>query len=131
MALDIYDDKPEDMIRYLKYYGWHFNHKMCNWAVSKMERDGKPIKSLTKQQVDDMLKKENITINNNHLYDYVYIANMCLADFYGSSIADQNKLVKFIKDYLDDPDGYEEIAFSRFYIDTVKKGIPIDWEEMV
>ena len=67
----------------------------------------------------------------NELYDYVYVANMAFHDFYNSSIINEEYLAKFIKDYIDDEDGYPEVAFSRFYIDTVKKGIPIDWEEML
>ena len=56
---------------------------------------------------------------------------MAFHDFYNSSIINEEYLAKFIKDYIDDEDGYPEVAFSRFYIDTVKKGIPIDWEGML
>lgn len=129
MSLDVYDDKPADMVHYLKYYGWHFNNKMCNWAVSRMKHSDK--QPVTKQQIDELLKNNNIKLEKNELYDYVYVANMCKFDYYGSSIPDDTHLAKFIKDYIDDEDGYPEIAFSRFYIDTVKKGIPIDWEAMI
>ena len=36
-GLDIYDTLPEDMIKYLKYNGRYFNHKLCDYAVSKNE----------------------------------------------------------------------------------------------
>jgi len=36
MSLDIYDDRPASMKRYLKYYGKHFNKKLCEYAVRKM-----------------------------------------------------------------------------------------------
>lgn len=129
MSLDVYDEKPADMLHYLKYYGWHFSSKMCNWAVNRMNHTGKTV--ITKQKLDELLKQYNIKIKNNELYDYVYVANMCSHDFYNSSVPNDECLVKFVKDYLDDEDGYPEIAFSRFYIDTVKKGIPIDWEGML
>lgn len=32
IPLDAYDMKPEGMIAYLRYNGWHFNKKMCDWA---------------------------------------------------------------------------------------------------
>ena len=67
----------------------------------------------------------------NKGYDYVYVANMCRADYMGSSIEDESHMAKFIKDYIEDPDAYDGMPFSRFYIDTVKKGVPIDWEEML
>jgi hypothetical protein len=70
-------------------------------------------------------------INNNQLWDYVYVANMGKADFLGSSLTNELQLATFIKDYIDDEDAYDGMPFSRFYIDTVKKGIPIDWEGML
>jgi hypothetical protein len=56
---------------------------------------------------------------------------MCKADFYGSSIVDDAHLVKYVKDVIDDEDGYDGIVFNRWYADMCKKGIPIDWEEML
>lgn len=130
-SLDIYDERPSDMTNYLQYYGWHFNRKMCEFAVSKMKKNGKPITMVTKERIDEILKKSNITLNNNELWDYVYVGNMCEADFYGSSITDEQRFAKYIKDVIDDEDGYDGLVFNRWYADTVKKGIPIDWEEML
>jgi hypothetical protein len=56
---------------------------------------------------------------------------MAKADFFGSSLTNDNQIAHFIKDYIDDEDAYDGMPFSRFYIDTVKKGVPIDWEEML
>lgn len=130
-SLDIYDKRPEAMVNYLSHYGWHFNKKMCEFAISKMKKDGKKLSPIYKEKVEDILKSYGITIENNILYDAVYVANMAKADFYGSSIPDEKHLALFIKDYIDDEDGYDGIVFSRYYIDTVKKGIPIDWEDML
>lgn len=33
MPLDAYDMKPEGMIAYLRYNGWHFNKKACEWEL--------------------------------------------------------------------------------------------------
>ena len=130
-SLDIYDKRPEAMVNYLSHYGWHFNKKMCEFAISKMKKDGKKLSPIYKEKVEDILKSYDITIENNILYDAVYVANMAKADFYGSSVSDEKHLALFIKDYIDDEDGYDGIVFSRYYIDTVKKGIPIDWEDML
>ena len=109
---------------------------MCEWAVSNMYKRnvaGKKeyINPYTKEMVDSMLKNHNLHVDNNHGYDMVYVANMALADFYGSSISDDAHLVKFIKDYVDDPDGYEGIVFTRFYADCIGSGTPIMWEDML
>lgn len=130
-SLDIYDPIPEAMANYLSHNGWHFNKKMCEYAVSMMYKNGKRITPYNKQQIDILLKNNGIQLENNVLYDHVYVANMGKADFLGSSIADERHLLMYIKDAIDDEDGYDGIVFNRWYADMCKKGIPIDWEEML
>lgn len=131
LSLDIYDTRPEAMTAYLRYYGWHFNRKMFDFAVSKMYKNNVPIQPLQKDRIDTLLKSQNIVLKNNQLYDYVYVANMCKADFMGSSIVDEEHLAKYIRDVIDDEDAYDGIIFNRWYADMCKKGIPINWEEMI
>ena len=126
--LDIYDDRPASMRRYLKYYGQHFTRKLNDFAVSKMKHGKSPI---SKEQADDILKKQNVDLKNNELYDYVYVINMAHNDFYGSSITDEKHLALYVKDVIDDEDRYDGIVFNRWYADMVRLGIPIDWEEML
>ena len=134
-SLDYYDTLPEDMINYLRYNGRHFNKKLLDFAVSKMTTkvDGKEEKlnPITKKQLSDLLDKYSIKLENNVLYDAVYVANMCKADFLGSSIIDEGHLALYVKDVIDDVDGYEGLVFNRWYADTVRKGIPIDWSEVL
>ena len=78
-----------------------------------------------------MLSKYNIDIKYNELYDYVYVYNMGNNDFLGSSIPDERHLAMYVKDVIDDEDGYDGIVFNRWYADTVSNGIPIEWEEML
>lgn len=127
-SLNQYDDRPTDMKRYLKYFGQHFNKRLCQFAVSKMRHGKTPV---TKEQVDEVLKKHGITLKNNELYDYVYVYNMGNNDFMGSSIADEKHLAMYVKDVIDDIDGYDGIVFNRWYADTVVQGIPIEWNEML
>ena len=93
MDLTQFDKKPEGMINYLQYNGPHFNEKLCAFAVSKMTKtiNGKevPITPFTKKEVDMMLNNYGIKLENNALRDYVYVANMCKADFLGSSVPDE------------------------------------------
>ena len=83
------------------------------------------------KEVDNILKRYNVTLSNNQGYDYVYIANMCKADFLGDSVPNEQYLAKYIKNVIDDPDGYDGLPFYRWYADTCKKGIVIDWEDMI
>lgn len=83
------------------------------------------IKPYTKEDVENLLKAHGLKLDQDSGYDSVYVANMAKADFYGSSISDDAHLAKFIKDYLDDPDGYDGIVFTRFYADCIGSGTPI------
>ena len=136
MRLDAREVFPSGMEEYLSQYGWHFSRKMCEWAVSRMYKrnslDKKiPIQRWNKDSVDKLLNKYGVTIENKIGYDYVFAANMCIADYYGSSIIDEQHVALFIKDYVDDPDGYEELPFTRFYADCIGSGVPINWEDML
>ena len=121
--LDAYDRFPSGMKEYISQYGWHFSKKMCEWAVSKMktkdESTGKQKKldALKKDEVEELLKKYGIKLEKDAGYDCVYAANMGKADYYKSSIADESHLALFIKDYIDDTDGYDGLPFTRFYAD--------------
>jgi hypothetical protein len=130
-----YDIKPEAMINYLRYNGPHFNKKLCEFAVSLMEKKigntMSPIVPMTKDDIDKLLKDNNITIKGGQLYDHVFVANMCKADFLGSSIVDNLHLAMYVKDVLDDDDAYDGIVFNRWYADMCRKGIVVDWEEMI
>lgn len=127
-SLDYYDDRPASMKRYMKYYGRHFNKKLCEFAVSLMDHGKIPVE---KETVENILKKHNVILKYNELYDHVYVYNMGNNDFLGSSIPDEAHLALYVKDVIDDKDGYDGIVFNRWYADTVTLGIPIDWDEMV
>jgi len=126
-----YDMKPSAMINYLRYNGPHFSERLCDFAVSQMMRDGKPIKPFTKEEVENMLKTNGITLKNNALYDHVFVANMGKADYLGKSIANEKNLAMYIKDVIDDEDGYDGVPFNRWYADMSRKGKPIDWNEFL
>ena len=130
-----YDVIPEGLKRYINNYGCHFNKKLATEAASRMYKyDGNDkvyIKPYTKEAVDKMLDMYGVNISRNKLYDAVYVANMCKADFLGSSVPDEQHLCKYIKDVIDDVDAYDGIVFNRWYADMCRQGIAIDWEEML
>ena len=133
MRLDTNNNFPSGMEEYLSIYGWHFSKKMCEFAVNRMKRKNEKENThkLNKEEVENILKRNSIILNNDIGYDKVYVANMCMSDFYGSSVIDENRLAKYIKDVLDDEDGYEEIAFTRFYADCIGKGVIIIWDDVI
>lgn len=132
MRLDSRDTMPSGMEQYLSFYGWHFNKKLCEFAVGNMkDSSGKKITPYTKETVEMLQKKFNVEFDNAQGYDCVFVANMAKADYLGSSITDEAHLIKFVKDYIDDPDGYEGLPMTRFFADVIGKGVTIDWEDML
>lgn len=135
LALDIYDDFPKDMKRYLQHNGWHFNKKSCDFAVSLMKRmqNGKKVASehWSKDKVEDMLTTYGIELENKTGYDHVFVANMCLADYYRSSVPDEAHLMMFVKDTIDDPDAGDGVTMRRWYATMVACGEVVPWEEFL
>lgn len=130
-----YDEIPDGMKRYINNYGCHFNKKLCEEAVSRMYKDvnGRKeyIKPYTKEDVDGMLEAYGVKVKRNKLYDAVYVANMCQADFLGKSVPTEEHLCKYVRDVLDDADAEEGYVFNRFYADTIFMNNPIEWDDMV
>lgn len=131
-----YDIKPIELINYLRYHGPHFSKRLCKFAVSLMTKEDDkgnelPIKPYTKDEVDELLERHNIILKYKPAYDHVFVANMCKADFLEESVPDEKHLAIFVKNYLGDIDGYDGMPFNRWMADMAKKGITINWEDMV
>jgi hypothetical protein len=130
-----FDEMPEAMVAYMRHYGPHFNRKLFEFAVSLMTKEsngkGVPVTPYNKEQVKNILASHGVQLKNDQLYDSAYVANMCKADFLGSSITDERHLAMYVKDVIDDPDGYDGIVFNRWYADMCYTGVAIDWEEMI
>lgn len=124
--------EPSGYAEYMANYGEHFSKAVCQWAVSMMkDRNKKPLEAWDKAKTDDVLNRYGIKLNNDKGYDKVYAINMARADFMGSSISDEAHLALYVKDILDDPDGYDGQLFNRFLMDCRGKGIPIEWSDML
>ena len=130
--LDHYEDMPGEMRAYLRTYGWHFNKALCEDAVGKMKgRDGRPVQPISKEEVEETMKQNNIKLKNDVGYDAVYVFNMAMADFYGSSLPDKQKVAMFVKDYLDDSDGTPTRALDEYVGRCIGAGSPVMWEDML
>lgn len=134
-SLDTWVDMPDDMKKYLKNYGYHFNHKIYEFAVSKMfKKNGdkrEKIQPIDKDNVQEILKKYNITLENDEMYDSSYVYSMIMADFMGKSIPNEQYAAMHIKDKIDDADQPDGYIFNEWYAKMCFAGIPIDWEEFV
>ena len=113
---------------YLAEMGWHFNEKACKYAVQYLkDRSGKPIKPYSKEEVDDLLKRQNVTLDNNKGWDYVYVASMAKSDMDGSPLADDRSIANYIKIVIDDADAADGEVMACWYVKMIFRHIPVDW----
>lgn len=135
--LDTFDEIPREMRAYLRNNGWHFNKKACEYATKQMRKKStataKPekIDPWTKEEVEQLLQRNNVTLDNNTGHDFVFVANMAKADYLGSSIADEQHLALYIKDSIDDIDAGDGTIMRRWYASMVAAGIPVEWDEIL
>ena len=118
-----YDIKPKDFLNYLRYYGPHFNKKLCEFACSQLKKS-----DYTKEKLDILLQAHKIELSKARMYDAVYVINWAKSIFYGSSISDEKHLVLFLNDIFENEG---DLVFNRWYADIAKRGIPIEWEDML
>lgn len=75
---------------------------MCEFALGLINHKGKDVKHLNKEKVEELLKAYNVELENNMLWDKVYVAAMLKADYMNEGIPDEKHLAKAIKNYIDD-----------------------------
>lgn len=99
----------------------NYSVKALRTTLVTFKESGELHKAL-KEQIQTAMK-------SNNPYDAVFAANMCKADYLGSSITDEKHLCLYVKDVIDDVDGYDGIVFNHWYADMCRKGVQVDWYE--
>lgn len=137
--LEMFDlaEYPREMLAYLKNYGFHFNKKACEMAVKGLMRrnptTGKdePIEAKGKEEIEQMFQRVGLKLENNTLYDFVWVYNMLYSDYWKSAIEDEVHLCKAVKDMIDDPDQRDGFIFNRWISDRMFNGDPIEWADIL
>lgn len=108
--------------------GWHFNKKACEYAIQYLkDKNNKPIKPISKEEVDDMLKKHGVVLEKNKGWDYVYAANMAKSDMDGSPLSDEKSIAAYVKVLIDDVDAADGEVMGCWYVKMLFRHIPVDW----
>lgn len=129
---DLVVEMPEGYYDYLRKHGKHFSRGLCEMAVGLMKKeDGEKIQAMTKKEVERMLEDAGVKVEGAREWDAVYVANMGLADYLGESVPDMAHLAKYVKNVIDDADGYEGVAFCRWFADMCEKRVEVKWEELM
>lgn len=128
---------PAEMKAYLRNYGFSFSKKACEFAVGLMRRENKTtgkmekIEPYSREKVEELLSKAEVKLENNIGYNFVYVLNMSLADYWKESIEDEQHLAKHVKAIIDDVDDNPENLFRMWIAKMDGNGIPIPWEELL
>lgn len=121
--MDMYNTTDKEI--YIAENGWHFNKKACDYAVQNLRgMDNKPIKPLSKEEVDEMLKKQGVKLEKSVGWDYVYAANMGKSDMDSS---DEKNLAQYVKRTIDDADAADGELMGCWYTKMIFRRIPVDW----
>lgn len=124
------------MEAYTKKHGRHFNQRLCNYATSLMRKKDattskeRQIIPFSQAEVDELLERHGVELNDKEVLDYVYVANMAKADYWKSSIEDERHLALFIKDTIEDFDAVDGCVFLRWAASACKKH-DIPWDELI
>lgn len=137
MPVDIYDFvlMPKEKQQYIVLYGRHMNKLMYEHAASLMRRENKQtgkmdkIPAFRQDEVDNILKRHNVTVENKGGWDYVYVAQKARADYLGGSVPDEQRLAMHIKEVCDDVDAPDGLIFREWCVrmDAAGEGVP--WEK--
>ena len=128
---------PPEMKAYLRNYGYSFSKKACEFAVSHMRRENKStgkmekIEPYSKSKAEELLEKNGVKLENNMGYNFVYVLNMSMADYWKQSIEDEAHLAKHVKAIIDDVDENPENLFRMWIAKMDGNGIPIPWEDIL
>lgn len=139
LNLDLLDmsEYPREMRTYLKNYGFHFNKRACDDAIKSLKRRNQatdkdePIEPKSKEEIEQLLIKYNVKLENNTLYDFVWVYNMLFSDYWKSAIEDEKHLALAVKDMIDDPDQNDGFIFNRWISDRFFNGEPIEWADLL
>lgn len=137
LPIDIYDFDlmPRSKRVYIMQNGNHFNKELYLYAASMMFKENKQtgkkekVPIYTKEEVDAILKKHNIVIENKGGYDYMYVAQSIRADYWGGSITDEGKFALHIKEVCDDADKPDGYTFKSWCLRMDMLGEIVDWED--
>lgn len=139
VPFDMYEVEmmPPEMKAYLRNYGYSFSKKACEFAVSHMKRENKStgkmekIEPYGKTKAEELLEKNGVKLENNMGYNFVYVLNMSMADYWRQSIEDEAHLAKHVKAIIDDVDENPENLFRMWIAKMDGNGIPIPWEDIL
>ena len=117
------------------YHGL-FSRKLAEWAVSRMRmkdtatKQMRPIPHVGVEEVQSMLRENEVELPEEFVYTAYYLYNMAVADYPKTLQSDEQK-ARFVEETLCDPDGMPENVLDCFEVKMCNAGMPIYWERFL
>lgn len=122
----------EDFKEYVATHGYHFTEKLAEWASKKMKNATGLKHTWSTDEVLTAYKGMGYVVPEGVTEgDMAYLANMGYADYYPTLLKNDGDCMKYVHATLDDPDGYQEVAFMRWIADLIGKQESVDWDEFI
>ena len=84
----------------------HFTKELYHEAVDGMvNEDGTKGAHYSLEEVDEIIKKHEIDLGENNIYDFAYCLNMVYSDYFDSIPDNEKSYVQVAKAFLFDEDG--------------------------
>ena len=118
-----------------EYHGL-FSRKLADWAImgmmtrDKETKELKPIEVRTVEEVEEIMKDNDVEVPEEFVYTAWYLFNMTIAD-YPKSLKDDAVRAIFVKETLFDPDSCPEAVLECFEAKMRLMNYPIYWERMI
>lgn len=126
----------EERALYEDMYHGQFSRKLAKWAIGMMGvKDGatEKVRPITQRSLDDVqeiLKANDVTIPDHCIYTGWYLYMMAIADYPKSLPTDKQRAL-YVEETLCDPDGDPSDVLACFEAKMCNAGIPIYWERMM
>lgn len=126
----------EERALYEDMYHGQFSRKLAKWAIGMMGvKDGateklRPITQRSLDDVQEILKANDVTIPDHCIYTGWYLYMMAIADYPKSLQTDKQRAL-YVEETLCDPDGDPSDVLACFEAKMCNAGIPIYWERMM
>lgn len=110
-----------------------FSKRLAEWAIGMMKMkdtatgEKKRIKARSIEDMQEVLKSNNIKMQDEFVYTAWYLFNMAIADYPKTLKTDEDRAM-FVDETINDPDGCPENVLDCFEVKMQNAGVPIYWE---
>lgn len=126
------DADDPDYKRYIDTHGYHFSKELAREAADKMLNADGSKRRWTMEDAKQMFDKCGAKKPDNATWgDVQYLFAMFYSDYFPKVLDCDQKIVKAVLAYLEDPDAPEGTAFVRYLAVRCFVGDTIKWSEMI